>query len=51
MGRVLDLDILYEIDITYILSQDNRGESVRLGYSVGNRNHVQAEGGQPWGEC
>ena len=49
MGRVLDLDILYEIEITYVLSEDNRGKRVRLGYSAQNKNHVQTERGQPWG--
>ena len=43
MGRVSDSDILYEIEFTYNLSQDNGGESVRLGYSVGNHNHVQTK--------
>ena len=41
VGRVLDSDILQEIEITYILSDDNGGESVRLGYSAGTRNYIQ----------
>ena len=41
--RVSDLHIVEEIDITYMLSRDDRGDSVRLGSCVGNRNHVHAE--------